>query len=126
MKDSTMAVSDKYKQVIVIRQDLEMGVGKKVAQGAHACLLAAEEARRRVPDLYREWYSEGMRKIACKVSSEAELQAVYEKARQLGIPTSIVADAGLTQLTPGTITAVGVGPARSIDIDKVTGTLKLL
>ena len=33
-----MAVSDKYKQVIIIRQDLNMGVGKKVAQGCNpAC-----------------------------------------------------------------------------------------
>ena len=42
------------------------------------------------------------------------------------VPYFIVKDAGLTQLTPGTTTSVGIGPDLSAVIDKITGDLKLL
>ncbi len=100
-----MAVSDKYKQVIIIRQDLNMGVGKKVAQGCHAAVIAVEEARKKTPDLFKAWYMEGQKKIAVKVQSEAELIALYDQARHKNLPCSIIQDAGLTQLEPGTITS---------------------
>ncbi|GAH46165.1 unnamed protein product, partial [marine sediment metagenome] len=38
----------------------------------------------------------------------------------------LVRDAGLTQLAPGTTTALGIGPISSKDIDKITGDLPLL
>jgi peptidyl-tRNA hydrolase, PTH2 family len=115
-----------FKQVIIIRTDIEMGVGKKVAQGCHAAVIAVEEARKMSPDLYRTWFTEGQKKIALKVQSENELKDLYLAARHMHLPCSIVEDAGLTQLTPGTITAAAIGPAKSIEIDKITGKLKLL
>lgn len=115
-----------YKQVIVIRTDVQMSTGKKVVQGAHASILASEKARQVMPDAWNAWYNEGQRKIACKVDSKEALFTLKARAEALNIPCAIVADAGLTQLPPGTVTALGMGPVPDNVIDPITGDLKLL
>ncbi|MHA1791539.1 MAG: peptidyl-tRNA hydrolase Pth2 [Promethearchaeota archaeon] len=115
-----------YKQVIVIRSDLKMGCGKKVAQGAHASILAAEKARRETPSAWQAWFSGGQRKIVCKVSGKESLFILKQKAEHANIPCAVVQDAGLTQLPPGTFTALGMGPALEDDLDPITRELKLL
>jgi peptidyl-tRNA hydrolase (EC 3.1.1.29) len=47
-------------------------------------------------------------------------------AEARGIPASLIQDAGMTELPPGTITALGLGPSRSEDLDRITGTFPLL
>ena len=51
---------------------------------------------------------------------------VRENARGRGLVTSLVADAGLTEVPPGTVTCLGIGPAENGEIDPVTGSLQLL
>ena len=111
------------KQLIVVRTDLKMGKGKLAAQVAHASLLAFLKAgyfKR------RKWLKEGMKKIVVKVKSKEELIEIYRKAKNMHIPCEIVRDAGLTQIKPGTITALGIGPEEDKKIDKITRNLKLL
>lgn len=43
-----------------------------------------------------------------------------------GLHTILITDAGRTQVEPGTVTCVGIGPALASKIDKVTGELKML
>jgi peptidyl-tRNA hydrolase, PTH2 family len=112
------------KQVIVVRTDLSMRKGKMVAAGSHASLnsfLLAHE------DFKREWFDTGHTKICCGASSEEELTALFREAVAAGLPASLILDEGRTEFNGvKTLTAMCVGPASSVDIDKITGSLKLL
>lgn len=116
----------RYKQVIVIRNDLGMSCGKLSVQVAHASLEAAERVRSSRPETYAEWREEGAKKVVLQVGSERELIEIYEEALGRGLVAVLIRDAGLTELEPGTATAVGIGPHESERIDKVTGRLPLL
>jgi PTH2 family peptidyl-tRNA hydrolase len=115
-----------YKQVLVIRTDLKMSRGKIGVQAAHAAVSAAEEARRHHPSWWRKWFNEGQKKVAVKVASKEELLAIREKAVKLGLPCIAIRDRGLTEIKPGTLTALGIGPGPNADVDKVTSDLPLL
>jgi PTH2 family peptidyl-tRNA hydrolase len=60
-----------------------------------------------------------------KLSGEQAVFDVASEAERLGIPNAVVRDAGHTQLDPGTVTAVAVGPAEDDEVDRVTGDLSL-
>lgn len=113
-----------YKQVIVLRKDLNMRKGKMVAQGAHASMKATLENIDH-PSV-KAWLQGAFTKIAVSVTSEEELMQVYENAREKGLVCSLILDAGRTEFKEPTYTAVGVGPAKRKDVDEVTGHLKLL
>jgi PTH2 family peptidyl-tRNA hydrolase len=125
-----------YKQVIVLRKDLKMGCGKACAQASHAAQLALFEAKRMeklepvmwegINNIVDMWVTGGYHKVILTVDSETELIALHEVALARGLPTAFVVDFGLTQLPPHTITAVGIGPAKSDEIDKITGHLRLM
>ena len=107
----------RFKQCLLIRSDLKISCGKRCAQVAHE--HAGKEER-------RAWLNEGQKKVVLKVPS---LQALYELkviAERQGIATALIQDAGMTEVPPGTITALGLGPARSEVLDRVTGGLSLL
>ncbi|HLQ06365.1 MAG TPA: peptidyl-tRNA hydrolase Pth2 [Nitrososphaerales archaeon] len=114
------------KQAIVVRSDLKMGKGKVAAQVAHASLSAAELARLRKPGWYEGWKEGGQAKIVLKTESEELLMELFQKAKSSGLPASLVEDRGLTQVEPGTVTCLAVGPGPEAEIDSVTGNLKLL
>jgi PTH2 family peptidyl-tRNA hydrolase len=116
----------KYKQVIVVRSDLVMSRGKIAAQAGHAAVSAAEEARRLHPTWWKAWLNEGQCKIAVKVRSEKELVKLEDEAKELGLPSALIYDRGLTELPPDTVTCLGIGPAPSEKVDKITGKLALL
>lgn len=115
-----------YKQVIVFRSDLKLSKGKIAAQSGHAAVSAAEEARKNRRAWWKAWISEGQCKIAVKVKSEKEILKLEKQAKSLGLPYALIVDRGLTEVPPGTITCLGIGPAPSEVVDKLTGKLPLL
>ena len=119
-----------YKQVIVVRTDVKMGKGKLAAQVAHGAVEAVftvlESGNPVWMEWLRAWRESGQKKVVVKVSSLDELMRVYREAREQGLPAVVIADAGRTQLEPGTVTVVAIGPAPSDRVDRVTGKLKLL
>jgi len=114
------------KQVIVVRTDIKMSRGKIAAQVAHASLSAALRAMKEKPEWFDEWFNLGQKKVVLQVESEEELMKLYRRAIELGLPTSLIEDMGLTEIPPGTKTAVAIGPAPTVEVDKVTKKLKLL
>jgi PTH2 family peptidyl-tRNA hydrolase len=115
-----------YKQVIVVREDLAMSVGKLVSQACHASLEASEEAKKRDIEVWREWHREGARKVVVCVQGLEELYRVKGKAEEAGLPHALIVDRGLTEIPPNTPTALGIGPAPAKRIDPVTSHLRLL
>lgn len=115
-----------YKQVLIIRLDLEIGRGKIAVQCAHAAVSAAEEARVRFPQWWKPWLEEGQRKIALKVPDLGTLLQLENTARRNRLPVYLVRDRGLTQLPPDTVTCLGIGPAPSNLVDDLTRDLSLL
>lgn len=113
------------KQVIIVRTDLKMEKGKIAAQCSHAAVEALEKTRKKNKEIAEEWLFEGMPKIVLKAGSEKELLEIFEKAKKT-IPAALVIDAGRTQVEKGSITALGIGPWNSAEIDKLTKHLKLL
>ena len=114
------------KQVIVVRRDLGMGVGKTAAQVAHAAVLGLECARRTRPGWAADWWAAGQPKVVLQVPDVAALTRVCEAAHAAGLPVAVVHDSGRTQVASGTATCAAVGPAPGDRIDGVTGDLRLL
>lgn len=122
----------RFKQVIVVRNDLNMRKGKMIAQGAHASIMFLVqrlcEAEVGVKDhAIQEWLTHGMTKICVRVDSEAELLDTAQKARDAGLTVHVITDAGHTEFggVP-TKTCLAIGPDEEGRIDVVTGNLKLL
>ncbi len=112
-----------FKQVIVIRNDLKLGKGKLAVEVAHGSLEAYKKAD---SETKAEWESAGSKKVVVKVDGLKQLLEIYEKVKKIKLPCALIKDAGRTQVKPGTITSLAIGPCRSDEIDKITKDLKLL
>jgi PTH2 family peptidyl-tRNA hydrolase len=112
--------------VIVTREDLDLSKGKLSAQVAHAAVECALLTRKNNPKWFSEWRREGAKKVIVKVKGLNDLFSLKEKAEGLKIVANIVENAGYTEVPRGTKTVLGIGPAPSNLIDKVTGELPLL
>lgn len=111
-----------YKQAIVLREDLDMSTGKMIAQACHASLKAYKKAG---GDKQQVWENSGEKKIVLGAGDQ-KLEDLHQRCKKKGLPACIVTDAGMTELEPGTKTALGIGPEGESKIDTVTGKLKLI
>ena len=124
------------KQVIVMRKfDKGLRHGKYIAQGSHASVGALFSQGEVDGDFFKiplhdpfvkEWVLGRFKKVTLYVETDEELVALYSAAKKAGLLTALIKDAGLTEFAGvPTLTAVGIGPGNSEEIDKITGHLKL-
>lgn len=126
------------KQIIVMRNDLNMRKGKMVAQGAHASMgailpylhpsrsVSSEEMLQQMPKIL-EWLAGPFKKICVRVDSEDELIEVEMKAAATGLITCLITDSGLTEFGGTlTITCAAIGPDTDEALAPITGHLTLL
>jgi PTH2 family peptidyl-tRNA hydrolase len=127
------------KQVIIIRKDLKMRLGKSCSQVAHASMKVLLDIAHksiygtkytirlsRVEPIYH-WLNGAFTKVVVGCDSEEELLDIYKKAKEERIMCSLIQDAGRTEFHGElTYTAVAIGPDEVDKIDRITGHLKLL
>lgn len=118
-------------------------IGKTAAQCGHATDACIEASHASTPPNPAEpfWREVGTKKIALasktkppksddpKVKAdrlkkgEAELRELHQTAHELGLVAELIADAGHTEVDPGTVTVLGIGPGPADLINAVTGHL---
>ena len=129
-------MTDKVKQVIVMRKDLNMSKGKMVTQGAHASIafltnkmkdnLSNPEALWWVnlSQAEKEWVYGTFFKVCVGVNDEKELLDIGYNAVAKGLSVKYIEETG--GFDKPTLTCLAIGPDYSSVIDPITKHLKLL
>lgn len=136
------------KQMLIVRRDLKMRKGKIAAQASHASVEAVLRAivkENRRAELttdsegyafldapegeespLTDWFRYGMAKICVYVDSEEALLELDRWAREAGVITALIQDAGLTEFHgEPTYTALAFEPLEAETADALTGGLPL-
>lgn len=109
---------------LVVRTDLSMQKGKIASQVAHAAVQLV--VNNRDGKEIGEWLSQGQPKIVLKVTGLEELAKIQSRASELGVKHEAIMDAGNTQVPRGSLTVLGIGPAKEETLSQIVGHLKLL
>lgn len=119
-----MSTNYDYKQVLVMRKDLNMRKGKLCSQAAHASVAATIHNMEHPAVI--AWLAGRFTKITCYVNSEEELEELYQKAVQNNLISEKIIDSGFTEFHNNpTFTCIAIGPGKNEDIDVVTKHLPL-
>ena len=124
------------KQIIIMRNDLNMRKGKMIAQACHAVnkvifdldefYYLKKEIIYNDSYLYK-WYNNSFTKICLKIDNLEELLVINKKLNDNNIKTAIITDNGLTEFHGiKTITCLATQPYCVNQLDLITGHLKLL
>jgi peptidyl-tRNA hydrolase len=89
----------------VIRPGVLRTTGKAMAQAGHAALMCADRLGPRHPEAFTAWRSAGCPGEVVELDDPARWAALRESPDAV-----VVADAGLTQVAPGTETVIAVAP----------------
>lgn len=117
----------RIKQVLLVRKDLDMPVGKIGAQCAHASRQSILEIGLIGNDVFKEWQETDYTTICLGVKNLNELEKMYNKAKEAGLPVYVQVDSGYTCFDgEKTKTVLAIGPALNEEIDAITKRLRLL
>ena len=120
-----------FKMVLVMNKSLKMSTGKTASQAAHAAVslyMKAKSNPRKHLLLFNEidtWARLGQAKVVLNGVNDTQLVELEKKANELALLTCLIRDAGRTEITPGSMTCLGIF-GRIDQVDQVTGTLSLL
>jgi PTH2 family peptidyl-tRNA hydrolase len=118
--------SGPVKLILIINNGLKMGKGKIAAQAGHASVQATLKAGEKNPLALQAWLSSGQKKVCLKGDDADHLLALEKQAKEAGLLTSKIHDAGHTQIPSGSLTVLAIGPCQDDLVEKLTGNLKLL
>jgi len=118
--------SGPVKLVLIINNGLKMGKGKIAAQAGHASVQATLKAGEKSPLALQAWLSSGQKKICLKGDDADHLLVLEKQAKEAGLLTSKIHDAGHTQIPSGSLTVLAIGPCQDELVEKITENLKLL
>ena len=106
-----------WKIVIVVRTDLELSLGKVIAQAVHSAMRTQ----------FRTDYSrDDITCIVCYVKSQEKLMRLHELALHEGVVCGLQVDRGLSEVEPNTPTVLCLGPDEPEKVNLITGRLQLL
>lgn len=131
-----VTMTNDVKQVIVVRKDLNMRKGKIAAQVAHASMKflvdnneaeRSDEVKIKLKPEEAMWLTGSFIKIVVGVDSEEQLENLIFQAKLADIEVHPIIDTGRTEFNGvPTLTCAAFGPCTGVELDKITGNLKLI
>ena len=124
------------KQVIVVRSDLKMVLGKEDAQVGHAArafltwrlkgmMSGTGYLSIKLSEAELLWINMSSKTVVLVAHSEEELLEIKANAEKAGLVVHAITDSGKTQFKgQPTLTCIGIGPDYTAKIDPITGHLK--
>lgn len=105
--------------------------GKIAAQSGHAFLDAALLSIEQRPQQWADYKTNHGIKVVMKSKSLAHLERAHAEAQAAGIPSALITDLGYFGVAEGlegkaTITALGLGPARRSEVDRILKRFQIL
>ncbi len=115
-----------YKMLFVVNGSLRMSSGKIAAQVAHCAIDLYQNLLKNQSKSLDYWQEYGETKIVVRGDSTEELIDIETRARNnSSIITSIIEDAGRTEIASGSITCVGLFGTNE-QLNPITSHLKLM
>lgn len=123
---TALKLSEPMKMTLVVRTDLHMSSGKIASQCSHAAVACLIKAQKQKLEVVNAWIDLGQPKVVLRARSQAQIENLAKMASEQNVINSLIRDAGRTEVEPGTITALGIGPDTVKNVDSITRKLKLL
>jgi len=112
--------------LFVVNGSLRMSSGKMSAQVAHCAIDLYQKLIEKKSKSLDYWHEYGETKIVVRGQSTEELIDIESRAKKTSsIVTSIIEDAGRTEIASGSITCVGLFGTNE-QLNPITGHLKLM
>ena len=115
-----------YKMLFVVNGSLRMSSGKMAAQVAHCAIDLYQKLLSNKSKSAVYWNEYGATKIVVRGRSTEELLDLQSRSKNnSSIVTSMIEDAGRTEIASGSMTCLGLF-GKNEDINPITGHLKLM